>query len=109
MKLKGNYFFTQKEDVKDEESISANLLVRSGMIKKVGSGIYTFLPMGLRVLKNIEEIVREEMNAISSNELVMPSILQKKSMLKVVEWKLLVMIVSFIGSIRKTICIGTYS
>lgn len=78
MKLKGNYFFTQKEDVKDEESISANLLVRSGMIKKVGSGIYTFLPMGLRVLKNIEEIVREEMNAISSNELVMPSILPEE-------------------------------
>lgn len=42
MKLQGNYFFTQKEDVKDEESVSANLLVRAGMIKKVGSGIYTF-------------------------------------------------------------------
>lgn len=75
MKLQGNYFFTKKEDVKDEESISANLLVRSGMIKKVGSGIYTFLPLGLRVLRNIENVVREEMNAISSNELVMPSIL----------------------------------
>lgn len=75
MKLQGNYFFTQKEDVKDEESISANLLVRAGMIKKIGSGIYTFLPLGLRVLRNIEKIIREEMNAISSNELVMPSIL----------------------------------
>lgn len=78
MKLQGNYFFTQKEDVKDEESISANLLVRAGMIKKVGSGIYAFLPMGLRVLKNIENIVREEMNAIDSNELVMPSILPEE-------------------------------
>ena len=75
MKLRGNYFYTQKEDVKDEESVSANLLVRAGMIKKVGSGIYTFLPLGYRVLKNIENIIREEMNAISSNELVMPSIL----------------------------------
>ena len=75
MRLQGNYFFTQKEDVKDEESVSANLLVRAGMIKKVGSGIYTFLPLGLRVLKNIENIIREEMDAISSNELVMPSIL----------------------------------
>ena len=75
MKLCGNYFYTQKEDVKDEESVSANLLVRAGMIKKVGSGIYTFLPLGYRVLKNIENIIREEMNAISSNELVMPSIL----------------------------------
>ena len=78
MKLQGNYFFTQKEDVKDEESVSANLLVRAGMIKKVGSGIYTFLPMGLRVLKKIEAVVREEMNAISSNELVMPSILPEE-------------------------------
>lgn len=78
MRLQGNYFFTQKEDVKDEESVSANLLVRAGMIKKVGSGIYTFLPMGLRVLKKIENVVREEMNAISSNELVMPSILPEE-------------------------------
>lgn len=78
MKLQGNYFFTQKEDVNNEESISANLLVRAGLIKKVGSGIYAFLPMGLRVIKNIENIVREEMNAIGSNELVMPSILPEK-------------------------------
>lgn len=78
MKLQGNYFFTQKEDVKDEECVSANLLVRAGMIKKVGSGIYTFLPMGYRVLKKIEKVVREEMNAISSNELIMPSILPEE-------------------------------
>ena len=61
MKLSGNYFYTQKEDVKDEESVSANLLVRAGMIKKVGSGIYTFLPMGFKVLQKIENIIREEM------------------------------------------------
>ena len=60
MKLSGNYFYTQKEDVKDEESVSANLLVRAGMIKKVGSGIYTFLPMGFKVLQKIENIIREE-------------------------------------------------
>ena len=63
MKLRGNYFYTQKEEVKDEESVSANLLVRAGMIKKVGSGIYTFLPMGFKVLQKIENIIREEMNA----------------------------------------------
>ena len=78
MKLKGNYFLTLKENVKDEESISANLLVRSGMIKKVGSGIYAFLPLGYRVLKKIENIIREEMDNISSNELVMPSILPEE-------------------------------
>ncbi len=75
MKLSGNYFYTQKEEVKDEESVSANLLVRAGMIKKVASGIYTFLPMGFKVLQKIQNVIREEMNAISSNELVMPNIL----------------------------------
>ena len=44
MKLSNSYFFSKKEDAKDEESISANLLTRAGMIKKAGSGIYYFLP-----------------------------------------------------------------
>lgn len=78
MKLKNSYFFTKREDSKDEESISANLLVRSGMIKKAGSGIYYFLPMGHRVTKKIEKIVREEMNAIDSQELVMPQLLPEE-------------------------------
>ena len=75
MKLNNSYFFTKKESAKDEESISANLLVRAGMIKKIGSGIYAFLPMGLRVFRKIENIVREEMDNIGSQELVMPSLL----------------------------------
>ena len=78
MKLKNSYFFTKREDSKDEESVSANLLVRSGMIKKAGSGIYYFLPMGYRVTKKIEKIVREEMNAIDSQELVMPQLLPEE-------------------------------
>lgn len=75
MKLKESYFFTMRENSKDEETISGNLLVRSGMVKKAGSGIYYFLPMGLRVVKKIENIVREEMNNTGAQELVMPSIL----------------------------------
>ena len=75
MRLKNSYFFTKREDVKDEECISANLLIRAGMIKKVGSGIYCFLPMGYRVIKKLEKIVREEMNRIGSQELVMPQLL----------------------------------
>lgn len=78
MKLKGSYFFTQKEVAKDEEAVSANLLVRAGMIKKVGSGIYTFLPLGLRVIRKIENIVRDEMEKISSCELVMPSLIPEE-------------------------------
>ena len=62
MKLSKSYFFTLREDVKDEDSKSGNLLVRSGMIKKVGSGIYMFLPLGLRVLDKIRYIVKDEMD-----------------------------------------------
>jgi len=78
MKLSNSYFFTKKEMAKDEESVSGNLLVRAGMIKKAGSGIYVFLPLGLKVFRKIEGIVREEMNAIGSQELVMPSLLPEE-------------------------------
>lgn len=75
MKLNNNYFFTLREKTKDEDSISGDLLVRAGMIKKIGNGIYMQLPMGLRVLKNIENIVREEMNNTGALELQMPLML----------------------------------
>ncbi len=75
MKLKSSFFFTVREDSKEEESISGNLLVRSGMIKKFGTGVYSYLPLGYRVLQKIEKIVREEMNQAGAQELVMPSLL----------------------------------
>ncbi len=75
MKLKNNYFFTLREDVKDEDSKSGNLLVRSGMIKKNSAGVYMFLPLGYRVLKNIENIIREEMNKTGALELSMPTLI----------------------------------
>ena len=75
MKLKNNYFFTLREEAKDEDSISSNLLVRSGMIKKSSSGIYMYLPLGYRVLKNIENIIREEMNKTGSLEVSMPTLI----------------------------------
>ena len=75
MKLSNSYFFTLREDVKDEESCSGNLLVRSGMIKKVGSGIYMFLPLGLRVLDKIKKLVKDEMDKAGAQELLMPSLI----------------------------------
>ncbi len=77
MKLKDSYFYTLREDAKDEESISGNLLVRSGMIKKVSAGVYMYLPLGLRVHRKIEKIVREEMNKIGAIELMMPSLIME--------------------------------
>ncbi|MBD5424166.1 MAG: proline--tRNA ligase, partial [Allobaculum sp.] len=63
MKLSNSFFYTLRENAKDEDSISSNLLVRAGMIKKLSNGIYMMMPMGKRVLANIENIVREEMDS----------------------------------------------
>lgn len=75
MRLKNQFFYTLREDVKDEETRSGNYLVRSGMIKKVGTGIYLFMPLGLKVLKKIEQIIREEMNKTGAQELLMPALI----------------------------------
>ena len=78
MKLKNSFFYTLREDAKDEESRSGKLLVRSGMIKKTSNGIYMYMPLGYRVLQNIEAIVREEMNRTGAQELLMPSMLPEE-------------------------------
>lgn len=78
MKLKDTYFYTLREDSKDEDSISGNLLTRSGMIKRSSAGIYMFMPLGYKVFKNIEQIIREEMNKEGALELLMPSLIQEE-------------------------------
>src|SRR6187402_3845482 len=63
---------TQKEAPADAEVVSHQLMTRAGMIKKLGAGIYSYLPMGLRVIRKVEAIVREEMNRAGAVELLMP-------------------------------------
>lgn len=75
MKLSNSYFYTLREKPKDEESLSGNLLVRSGMIKKVGAGIYMYLPLGYKVLDKIMKIIKEEMDRAGAEELLMPSLI----------------------------------
>lgn len=65
-------FATLKETPSDADVISAQLMLRAGLIRKSASGLYTWLPMGLKVLKKVEKIIREEMNAIDSQEMLMP-------------------------------------
>ena len=77
MKLKNSYFYTLRENPKDEESVSGNLLTRAGMIKKTSSGIYMYLPLGYKVIKNIEKIIREEMENVSCGELLMPALISE--------------------------------
>lgn len=63
---------TQKETPADAEVISHQLMLRAGMIRKLASGLYTWLPTGVRVLKKVENIVREEMNNAGAIEVSMP-------------------------------------
>ena len=63
---------TLREDPGEAETVSHRLMLRAGMIRKVAAGIYIYLPLGLRVLRKIERIVREEMNRAGAQELLMP-------------------------------------
>jgi len=70
-----NYFIpTKKEIPADAEIISHQLMVRAGMIRKLTSGIYTYLPVGLRSIRKVENIVREEMNRAGAIEVLMPAV-----------------------------------
>ena len=72
--MRASRFFiaTLKEAPSDAEIVSHKLMMRAGMIKRLGSGIYTYMPMGLRVIRKVEAIVREEMNRAGAIELLMP-------------------------------------
>lgn len=78
---------TSKEAPKDEESINASLLMRAGFIDKLMAGVYTFLPLGWRVLNKIENIVREEMNKINGQEIFMPVLHPKENWEKTGRWQ----------------------
>lgn len=70
---------TKREAPKGEEAINAQLLIRAGFVDKLMAGVYTFLPLGMRVMKKIENIIREEMNAIGGQEIFMPAFQPKEN------------------------------
>lgn len=74
--MRTSQFFisTQKEAPSDAELISHQLMVRAGLIKRLGSGLYNWMPLGLRVLRKVEAIVRDEMNKAGALELLMPAV-----------------------------------
>ena len=74
MRYRESLIPTLKEDPAGAEVISHKLMVRAGMIRQVARGIYDFLPLGLRVIRNVERIVREEMNRCGAQEILMPAI-----------------------------------
>ncbi len=72
MRLSKSFFQTLREEQSDAELSSHQLVLRAGLVRQVAAGIFTYLPLGLRAKKRIEQIVREEMDAISGQEIIMP-------------------------------------
>ncbi len=74
--MKQSHLFTRtlREAPKDEASANAQLLIRAGFIDKLIAGVYSYLPLGLRVLQNIKRIIREEINAVGGQEVLMPTL-----------------------------------
>ncbi len=72
MRLSRLFFTTLRDDPADAEMTSHKLLVRAGYVRQLGSGIYTLLPLGFRVTQRVEQVIREEMNAIGGQEMEMP-------------------------------------
>ncbi|MFN3967186.1 MAG: proline--tRNA ligase, partial [Endomicrobiia bacterium] len=88
MKLSEFLLPTLRETPQDADTISNKLMIRAGMIRKLASGIYEWLPLGLRVLKKVEQIVREEMNAIGGQEVWLPLLLPKELWEETGRWQL---------------------
>ncbi|MEK6544836.1 MAG: proline--tRNA ligase, partial [Elusimicrobiota bacterium] len=79
MRFSRAFIVTQREDPSGEaDAVSSRLLLRAGFTRKVAAGIYEWLPLGLRVLKKVEQIIREEMNAVSGQEVWLPIVQPKE-------------------------------
>lgn len=86
MKQSELVYTTYKEKPKEEEAKNAILLIRAGFIEKVAAGIYSFLPLGFRVLKKIETIIRQELNAVGCQEVLLPALHPKENWRQTDRW-----------------------
>ncbi|MBT4722980.1 hypothetical protein HN958_00470 [Candidatus Falkowbacteria bacterium] len=77
---------TIKDAPKDEVSLNAQLLIRGGFIEKLAAGIYSYLPLGLRTLRKVQSVVRDEMDAIDGQEILMPALTPKENWEKTDRW-----------------------
>lgn len=87
MKSSQTLIATEKEAPKDAELISHQYMLRSGLIRKLASGIYIWMPNGLRVIRKVEQIVREEMNKSGASELLLPSVLPAELLQETHRWE----------------------
>ena len=87
LRMSSLFLRTLREDPADAEVPSHKLLIRAGYIRPIGPGLYSWLPLGLRVLRKVEKVVRDEMNAIGGQEILFPALLPK-ALLSQSEWTL---------------------
>ena len=99
-------YFIRKEAPKDEEAYNAQLLIRAGYIDKLMAGVYSFLPLGLRVLRNIEDIIREEMNALGAQELLLPVLHPREIWEKTGRWESLDVLFKVVSKDKREYALG---
>lgn len=107
--MKQSQLFTKtlKESPKDEVSLNAQLLIRAGFIDKLMAGVYTYLPLGLRVLNKIKNIVREEMNGIGGQEILMPALTPKENWEATGRWDKIDVLFKLEGAGKKELALGS--
>lgn len=98
--------FIRKEFPKEEESFNSKILIRAGFIDKLTSGVYSYLPLGLRVLRKIENIVREEMNKLGGQEVLMPALTPKENWETTGRWQNFEALFKVISNDKKEYALG---
>jgi len=92
------FYKTTKEKSAETEAVSHDLLTRAGFVDQLMSGVYTFLPLGFRVLKNIENIIRKNMEDVDGQEMLMPALNPKENWMKTGRWNSLDILFKINGS-----------
>lgn len=106
MKQSKLFTTTSKNVPKDEVSLNSTLLLRAGYVDKLAAGIYTYLPLGLRVLNNVKNIIREEMDAIGASEILMPALQPKENWVTTGRWDGLDVLFKLKGAGDKDFALG---
>jgi prolyl-tRNA synthetase len=101
------FYKTIKEISEEEKSVNAQLLVRAGFVDKLMAGAYTYLPLGLRVLDKIKNVIREEMNAVDGQEILMPALTPKENWTKTGRWDTIDVLFKLEGTGDKEYALGS--
>ncbi len=106
MKYSNLFGKTNKNAPHDADSANARLLVQGGFVNQLAAGIYTYMPLGLRVIAKIKNIVREEMNALGSNEILMPALIPKDPWITTKRWDAIDVLFKLEGAGGKEFALG---